>query len=179
MQEQRKNIILKEIAYWKESKMLPEHYCDYLITLYTEGMGVETEKKSKRNKWFLIFNTIYLALIPVSIYFFYFTELSFILQIAISLIFLFFLIGGLFLYNKNQQNVDIPAASIAIQFLLLSVAVVIKFFAGEIIYLYIILYGNCFIWYMLGKKYKLLYFTLSAYIGVGLLTLIIIIKLFL
>ncbi|WP_339250599.1 hypothetical protein NSQ43_12295 [Sporosarcina sp. FSL W8-0480] len=37
MSIQRKKTIITEIKYWKENKLLPEHYCDFLITLYTQG----------------------------------------------------------------------------------------------------------------------------------------------
>ena len=37
MNAQRKKIIMTEIDYWKQHKLLPEQYCDFLITLYTEG----------------------------------------------------------------------------------------------------------------------------------------------
>ena len=37
MSNQRKQIILNEITFWKQNKLLPEHYCDFLMTLYTEG----------------------------------------------------------------------------------------------------------------------------------------------
>ncbi|MCG7345110.1 hypothetical protein MHZ92_13270 [Sporosarcina sp. ACRSL] len=37
MNVQRKKIIMAEINYWKQNKLLPEHYCDFLITLYTQG----------------------------------------------------------------------------------------------------------------------------------------------
>lgn len=37
MNAQRKKIIMTEINYWKQNKLLPEHYCDFLITLYTQG----------------------------------------------------------------------------------------------------------------------------------------------
>ncbi|MCM3710868.1 hypothetical protein [Sporosarcina luteola] len=37
MNVQRKKIIIAEINYWKQNKLLPEHYCDFLLTLYTQG----------------------------------------------------------------------------------------------------------------------------------------------
>ena len=37
MNAKRKKIIMTEINYWKQNKLLPEHYCDFLITLYTQG----------------------------------------------------------------------------------------------------------------------------------------------
>ena len=39
MDENRKQIIIKEIGYWKNNKLLPEQYCDFLLALYTEGTG--------------------------------------------------------------------------------------------------------------------------------------------
>lgn len=176
MQDQRKMIIVKEIAYWKENKMLPEHYCDYLLTLYTEGNGVEESKVKKKGKNIFLFSLLFFLFIPITIFLLYFTELSFILQMAISLIFLIFCFVGIFLYNKNQLNVDIPATVAAIIFLLCSVAIVLKFFSNEIIFLYIILFINCLFWYLCGKRYKLLYFTISALIGVFLLIILIVTK---
>ena len=35
MDENRKQIIINEIIYWKKNRMLPEHYCDFLLALYT------------------------------------------------------------------------------------------------------------------------------------------------
>ena len=43
MNQQRKRIIISEIKYWKNNKLLPEHYCDFLITLYAQGEE-ETEE---------------------------------------------------------------------------------------------------------------------------------------
>src|SRR5690625_4949745 len=37
MSNQRIEIIIKEINYWKEHKLLPDVYCDFLLALYTQG----------------------------------------------------------------------------------------------------------------------------------------------
>ncbi|MDO7488118.1 hypothetical protein Q5O89_24630 [Peribacillus frigoritolerans] len=37
MDEMRKKIIIQEINSWKESRMLPEQYCNYLLALYCQG----------------------------------------------------------------------------------------------------------------------------------------------
>lgn len=39
MDQQRKAAIIHEIKYWKDNHLLPEHYCDFLLALYTEGTG--------------------------------------------------------------------------------------------------------------------------------------------
>lgn len=41
MTNPRKKIILNEILFWKQNKLLPEHYCDFLAALYTEGADIE------------------------------------------------------------------------------------------------------------------------------------------
>ena len=41
MNIQRKKIVISEITYWKKSKLLPEHYCDFLISLYSNGYEID------------------------------------------------------------------------------------------------------------------------------------------
>ena len=39
---------MNEIKFWKQNKLLPEHYCDFLMTLYSEGnQHEEIEGKAK------------------------------------------------------------------------------------------------------------------------------------
>lgn len=52
MDEKRKTIIIKEIMTWKENRMLPEQYCDYLLTLYTEGDHPQQSNSKKSKKYF-------------------------------------------------------------------------------------------------------------------------------
>lgn len=59
MDRERKNIIIQEIHFWKENKMLPEHYCNYLLALYTKGENDPQEKKrssyyNQRHTWISI-----------------------------------------------------------------------------------------------------------------------------
>lgn len=54
MDEMRKKIIIQEINSWKESRMLPEQYCNYLLALYGQGeippsKSNETASKKKRH----------------------------------------------------------------------------------------------------------------------------------
>ncbi|SDH48337.1 hypothetical protein SAMN05192534_10662 [Alteribacillus persepolensis] len=37
MSEERKRVIIDEIHYWRANKLLPEHYCNFLLMLYTQG----------------------------------------------------------------------------------------------------------------------------------------------
>lgn len=168
MDETRKQIIIKEINYWKEHHLLPEQYCDFLLALYTEGNGI-TKKKNKLDKdkkqllWFL------LMLLPVSIFFLYFTELSLILQIAISIIFLFI---GTYLtvyFAKQGFFYQIPLIFTAIVLLLVSVEIILKIYSNHVYSLYGVLLCNCLLWLFSGIKLKLIYFTVSGILGIFLL----------
>lgn len=46
LSDQRIKIIVKEINYWKENKLLPVVYCDFLLALYTRGEDTESMEKS-------------------------------------------------------------------------------------------------------------------------------------
>ncbi|RCW65345.1 hypothetical protein [Saliterribacillus persicus] len=52
-EENKKDIIIDEIKHWKASKLLPEHYCDFLLALYTEG-DVKEEKEKTSTPFHLI-----------------------------------------------------------------------------------------------------------------------------
>lgn len=69
MNAQRKKIIMAEINYWKQNKLLPEHYCDFLITLYTQGDheqeisatdAVLSKEKKKTKTRFLLLQLLYI-----------------------------------------------------------------------------------------------------------------------
>ena len=175
MEDNRKTVIIQEILYWKQNKMLPEHYCDYLLTLYTEGNRIEEEElpKQKEKQKHYISSAIFLLFIPITVGFLYFTELSFILQMAISLIFLIISAAGIYYYQVKGLGNDIPVTVGAFIVLLFSVKAVLEYFPEQIIFLYIILAINCIIWFWVGRKFKLIYFSISSYIGFLMIVLLV------
>jgi hypothetical protein len=53
MNHEQKHVILQEIRFWKQSKLLPSEYCDFLMNLYGEGDSFtadQTENKESRPK---------------------------------------------------------------------------------------------------------------------------------
>lgn len=42
MDLQKRKIIVSEIEYWRKNQLLPEHYCIFLLNLYTEGTHQES-----------------------------------------------------------------------------------------------------------------------------------------
>ena len=163
MNDHRKQIIINEINFWKQNRMLPEQYCDFLLALYTEGNG--TGKKSRwingRKR-----NLIWLTLIPIITFFIYFTELSLILQITFSVFFLTCGFGVLIYCVKKSLPFQIPLIITAINFLFISVEFTEKIFSESMISLYLILILNCLIWLAVGMKFKFLYFTISGILGI-------------
>ncbi|MGL4820278.1 MAG: hypothetical protein ACRC5C_09875 [Bacilli bacterium] len=57
-QEQRKKVIIDEILFWKQSKLLPESYCDFLLTLYSEG-----DDAALRRKWNIPVRSMLLSMV--------------------------------------------------------------------------------------------------------------------
>ena len=164
MQENRKEIIINEIIYWKENHLLSEQYCDFLLALYTEGNGYQKEKKK---------NYYYLLLIPLALFLIllYFTELSLILQIVFYAIFLIFGLWLIYFFIKNNLMYQIPIIILAFILLFVSVHFTLPIAANQGAALYIVLLANCILWWLIGWKFKQLYFTISGVIGLGLLIL--------
>lgn len=52
MDEEKRKIIVKEIRHWRNSKLLPEHYCDFLLHLYQNNLE-DKEVKTKRSSGFI------------------------------------------------------------------------------------------------------------------------------
>ncbi|MFE8703194.1 hypothetical protein ACFYKX_21680 [Cytobacillus sp. FJAT-54145] len=169
MDENRKKIIVKEILYWKESRMLPVQYCDYLLTLYTEGNRPKEFIKNQTKNRFDKKQYLFLMLIPVSVFLIYFTELSFILQMALLA---FLMISGLFVifyFSKKGILMQIPLIVIALMLLLASVEIISGSFPNNPQTLYMVLFLNCFLWLFTGWRLKILYFTISGLLGIALL----------
>lgn len=83
--DQKKKIIVQEILYWRNNKLLPDHYCQFLLNLYQEGntihtSEVESNKKKSSMKMGLI--SILISIIVVSLIFIasYFRDFPFYMQ---------------------------------------------------------------------------------------------------
>lgn len=110
MDADKRKLILAEIERWRRSKLLPEHYCDFLRNLYLEG---ETDAADPApwqrfgRRMFaglkpgsrLVLLGVFGAILLVSLYFTFF---HFLLQTFLSLLLVILLIGiGL---GKQKQN---------------------------------------------------------------------------
>lgn len=166
MDQQRKQIIIKEIEYWKESSLLPEQYCNFLLTLYSEGNHPIKEKKNRKKTF--NFKNIGLFLLALAVVFvIYFTELSFILQITI---YLTLMISGFFLikyFFKKGLISHLAFVFTAFVSLIFSINIINYMAANNILILYVVLLLHCFLWIIVGLRFRLVYFIISGILGIS------------
>lgn len=169
MDQSRKKIIVNEIKFWKENRLLPEQYCNYLLALYSEGEEIEDKPKRKETKIHPLYLLSFLPLITfICVY--YFTEFSIFFQLPILVI---CLIGnGLFLFlcKKKELNEQIPLAT-SLFLLLLESIYISKLLTTSTMILFSIVSLNCILWIVIGSKWKLVYFIISGIVGLLLIGL--------
>lgn len=177
----KKQIIISEIRYWKSNKLLPEHYCDFLITLYSQGddtdegtvqesSTLQVESRKKRTKQFLILLISLLLAGAVSVAMFVLTEYptaTLLVAVVLALVFLVLVSGKTFIKKGFAPFLYI---SMAFLLLMMSLKIWTAFFNGDTTLLIGLLVLNCGLWLFTGRILKLLYFTISG--ALGLLTVV-------
>ncbi|KAB8128606.1 hypothetical protein F9U64_15870 [Gracilibacillus oryzae] len=164
MNAERKEIILKEIRYWKSHQLLPVHYCDFLIALYTEGEGENEsseEQEAKNTPYYLFyyfFNT-FLLLIPLLLYV---TVENDIWKIIPAIIVLLLNIWMIRLFKKHDRlNEDYAVMILFVNFLFSSSLLLNEWFhVNWITYLWI--YINSLSWIVFGKWKKQLFVQIAG-----------------
>lgn len=125
MDMEKKAILVKEIEHWRRSKLLPEHYCDFLLNLYAVessdksgawlGISSSALRNSSWKGWLLACAAIcFILLIGLN-----FTSFGISLQIGIALLTL--LCCYSFAYRFRSGNPLLPNALVGIGSLFLLV----------------------------------------------------------
>lgn len=175
MANQRKQIIINEITFWKQNKLLPEHYCDFLMTLYTEG-NQEDEKKvgnarqsvkgqeNRKGRWmFIVF-----PLLAVVLFALLFTlDSVWLTVIPATILAIGTFIAAFYFAKKNGLLTSILYISGALVLFGLSVKLCLTYAQGNNLALYGVLIGNSLFWLLSGLKLKLIYFTISGALGIA------------
>ncbi|GAE33412.1 hypothetical protein [Halalkalibacter akibai] len=163
MDKQRKEIILKEIKYWKETKLLPEKYCDFLITLYTEGDQADNESSIKKNsplQAILIFLCIQ-AMFLLAILVIYFTDFSIVLQMGI-VVFIAMTIIIIARKTSNELLFSLYCMNAAFIIFLLTIHIVLLFANNSTVSLIVAILAHCLVWFYIGWKWSIRFFTIAA-----------------
>lgn len=174
MSDSRKKIILNEILFWKQNKLLPEHYCDFLATLYAEGEDYEKQEdlshrqailSVERTKRILFSIGLMIVVLAVLYVLFSVDTMVWLISIVIAIIALAFLVGA-FVLSKNKSLLA-PIIHLVAALLILGVSIKISltYFSENIMILYFLLLANCALWLFSGIKLKLTYFTVSGILG--------------
>ncbi|MEO4052275.1 hypothetical protein [Solibacillus sp. CAU 1738] len=174
MSNQKKQIILNEITFWKKNKLLPDHYCDFLLTLYTEGnneneelkgnasQAIKVKEKRKNISLYLIVPVVAIFLVVLL-----FTLNSVWLIAAIAgAVAIACLVGAFYFAKKNQLLTPILHVSAALLFLAVSVQICLTYYPENNAVLYGALAANCVMWLVSGLKLKISYFTVSGGLGI-------------
>lgn len=175
MKDEKKQVIIKEIHFWKDNRMLPEHYCNYLLTMYSQGEELpETALKKTGSSRFTVISLLAsLFVIGISLFVLYFTELYPPLQMAILAFFVVLLISLAIYFSKKGFFLPLLYVTAAILLLVFTVELHERVWKGNSNSLYALLFFHCFIWWLAGRRFKQVYFTISAWLGVILLIIFI------
>lgn len=172
MSNQKKQIIMNEITFWKQNKLLPEHYCDFLMTLYSEGNQAEeisgNSKNAVRNveKRKKMTVATFFPVVAAIIVLLLFTIQYEWVVIAIAGIFAALcLIGAIYFANKNNLLATMLQLATALAALGVTLKVCTTYFAGNNEMLFILLLVNCVFWLLSGLIMKITYFTISGALG--------------
>lgn len=176
--KEKKKIIISEISFWKSNHLLPEHYCDFLTQLYTEGRSLSEEseqnlaqqsllKKDKPSfaKTLLFIITAIAIVALVAMMFLFGQNLAWIpTVIAILLLIAITLFIAKTPYTKTLVT-TLAYASAALLLFAISVRVTGMLFTANNFALFIVLFINCAVWIVLGKLLKQVYFLISGILG--------------
>ncbi|MDQ0351047.1 cation transport ATPase [Alkalibacillus filiformis] len=172
--DNRNQVIIDEIKHWKQNKLLPAEYCDFLLALYTYGEGVEESASTKRdlvrNSLFLYADVVLLILLlPISLFLLVFFQYDLWIEMVIFLGMMLLIAGHLYWYNKKHQTlIHIP---IMLLFLVLLIATISLFHTlfGQGVVLISTIFFHCIIWVVVGIIYRYYYLVASGVIGTILL----------
>ncbi|GGA68555.1 hypothetical protein [Ornithinibacillus halotolerans] len=166
MADNRTQIIVREIKYWKDHKLLPETQCDFLLALYTQGdESLSTKKKWKLNPLLVVQVILLFLMVPFSFLVVYFTQFNSFLQLSILILFVSYAIW-VFIYLWNQQSTYIHIPIVVSLLLLLVVTdLLVTILTLQSLYAYILFGVNFISWLVCGIIFKYRYLMISSIIA--------------
>ncbi|MDZ5712195.1 hypothetical protein [Jeotgalibacillus haloalkalitolerans] len=171
MDKRRKETIVNEINYWKQNKLLPDSYCDFLMNLYTSGEGEFEEVKELKHKQRknVIVAGFSLAGGLLAVIALLFGELALVIQALISIL----ISAGIMIVSFRPGTsplVKIFSRIIsAFIILLFSIELWRTYYVNQVNALYLIIGLQCLAWAIGGFFTKQHYFTVSGALGAGVL----------
>lgn len=174
MQEEKKETILKEIAFWKTNRLLPEHYCDFLTTLYSGGdeeeQDVQKKKRHSSKAWvFYVIGALSALFIIAAMY--VLSAKYILIPIGMSVVAICVILYVTFKGTSTKLMKTLTYAVAALLIFALTVRLAGMFATDNTLVMYSVLIANCMLWLISGAKMKLIYFTISGYLGLAVIIL--------
>ena len=170
MDEKRKETIMKEIIYWKEHRLLPDRYCDYLLALYSGGEEIAgtsvpgSSPQQSRKNLFRYALLIFLAAGNLLLH--YFTQIPSPMQIVIGGLSVILLGAALYAWRQKALLFQGTIIALALVFVLMTVRGAAMYSSGSDMAVFGALTGNCLLWIWAGKRFSLPYFFLAGILGI-------------
>lgn len=174
MTNPRKKIILNEILFWKQNKLLPEHYCDFLATLYAEGNDIETLEEThpkravlsaEKRKMSFVALSVLIGMIVLLFVYFTIPSLTKILTFVVAFAAISLFIVAFRTAKSHSFLAPMYHVFAAILLFCVSIQICTLYFMGNNLALFCLIALNCIVWLWSGIKMKLLYFTISGALG--------------
>jgi len=160
MNWQRKAIIISEIKYWRDNRLLPESYCDYLLALYTEGEGeqsdstIEVNRNKRQNVLIVIFLLLNIAVAPGIAFFTLYVPINLIATTTLLISALVMSLGLSYIASKQYQiERKYTVLVLLLNLLILSMVAINQWVINATVTL-VIIYLQLITWIALGIKTK-------------------------
>ena len=163
---------MNEITFWKQNKLLPEHYCDFLMTLYSEGNQNEeiagkaknaVRSVEKRRK--LSIATFFPIVAAVIVLLLFTIQYEWVVIAVAGIFAVCCIIGAMYFAKKNNLLATMLQLATALAALGVTLKICTTYFAGNNEMLYILLMINCIFWLLSGIMMRIIYFTISGVLG--------------
>ncbi len=172
MNQQRKRIIISEIKYWKHNRLLPAHYCDFLITLYAQGEedsrhevnvseSILVKEKKMLNRTILLLTLLAIFISGGMFVITQYPGVTMALTAALAVVFLLSTLRK----KANAALAPFIYIIVSLMLLIMSLKLWFVFFDGHTMLLLGLLMLNCSLWLFAGRLLQLLYFTISGTVG--------------
>lgn len=183
MDENRKQTIIHEIKYWKTNHLLPTHYCDFLLALYTEGSGEVEEERAEllvdeRHKTTdqglmlllpHLFSLLMMAIIPLMLSVLLLVNLSILAQISVIIVSML-VVTLFYMLSQRIRALKVPySAALYFISMLLAGLFMSRFFQPAYIYRIAVFVSLILLGFIIGgfKKDKWLLITTFILLVIG------------
>lgn len=170
MLDDRRQTIIKEIHFWKENKLLPDVYCDYLLALYTQGEdnneGIEQFKSYPITLAELVCSSLVLIMVFLSFLMVYVFDMLALWELGLLAMICLFSTGLFWLMRKNTNYwYHVRLISLLLIYLIFSIQLGLYFTAYPWL-INTILLINFIGWLYVSSRKKLKYLTIVSIISI-------------